>query len=127
MGQPEPSSTHNPFYDVSPGEYYYKAVLWAVENGITSGTGWGTFSPNAPCTRAHVVTFLHRAAGTPGYIDSRYPFVDVVDGSYYVDAMIWAVENSITSGVADALFAPDNPCTRGQTVTFLYRYMMGIN
>ena len=127
MGQPEPSSTYNPFYDVSPGEYYYKAVLWAVENGITSGTGWGTFSPNAPCTRAHVVTFLHRAAGTPGYIDSRYPFVDVVDGSYYVDAMIWAVENSITSGVAEAYFAPDNPCTRGQTVTFLYRYLMGIS
>lgn len=122
MGEPEPSSSYNPFYDVNEGEYYYKAVLWAVENGITSGTGWGTFSPYAPCTRAHVVTFLHRAAGTPGYIDSRYPFVDVVDGSYYIDAMIWAVENSITSGVDVALFAPDNPCTRGQTVTFLHRY-----
>ena len=120
MGCPEPKSTKNPFTDVKPGEYYYKAVLWAVENRITNGTSDTTFSPGNPCTRAHVVTFLWRAHGEPP-AGSRSPFTDVPGGQYYTDAVLWAVSKNITNGTSATAFSPNNPCTRGQIVTFLYR------
>ena len=122
MGQPEPTSMNNPFTDVPSNEYYYKAVLWAVEKGITNGTSPTTFSPNAPCTRAHVVTFLWRAEGQPA-AGSSNPFSDVPSGQYYTSAVLWAVSKNITNGTSATTFSPDNYCTRGQIVTFLYRDM----
>lgn len=109
-----------PFTDVSKGAYYYDAVVWAVEKNITSGTSATTFSPNASCTRAQMVTFLWRAAGSPKTAGSN-PFTDVNSGAYYYDAVLWAVEQGITSGTSATTFAPDAIVTRGQTVTFLYR------
>ena len=108
------------FVDVPTGAYYADAVAWAVEQGITSGTSTSTFSPDASCTRAQMVTFLWRAAGSPKTAGSN-PFEDVQSGSYYYDAVLWAVANSITSGTSATTFAPDATVTRGQTVTFLYR------
>ena len=119
-GCPEPKSNDNPFKDVKVGEYYYKAVLWAVENEITAGTSATTFSPNTGCTRAQVVTFLWRTEGQPKPTSSANPFKDVT-GGYYYDAVLWAVEKNITSGTSATTFSPDNTCTRGQIVTFLYR------
>ncbi len=119
-GEPEPTSTANPFRDVAKDAYYFKAVLWAVENGITQGTGKDTFSPNDPCTRGQVVTFLHRANGTPK-VTAKNPFTDVAKGAYYYDAVLWAVENGITQGTSATTFSPNQTCTRGQIVTFLYR------
>ena len=110
----------NPFVDVSGGAYYEDAVLWAVREGITSGTTATTFSPGASCTRAQMVTFLWRAAGSPKASGSN-PFRDVSADTYYYDAVLWAVENGITSGVSADAFAPDAMVTRAQTVTFLYR------
>ena len=110
----------NPFVDVSGGSYYEDAVLWAVREGITSGTTATTFSPGASCTRAQMVTFLWRAAGSPKASGSN-PFRDVSADTYYYDAVLWAVENGITSGVSADAFAPDAMVTRAQTVTFLYR------
>ena len=101
------------------GAYYYKAVLWAVENGITTGTGATTFSPDATVTRGQTVTFLHRAAGSPQASGSR--FSDVDSDAYYAAAVAWAVANGITDGVSTTSFAPGSPCTRAQIVTFLYR------
>ena len=118
-GCPEPKS-NNPFKDVKQGEYYYKAVLWAVENDITAGTSATTFSPNAGCTRAQVVTFLWRTEGQPKATSSANPFKDVT-GGYYYDAVLWAVEKNITAGTSATTFSPNNTCTRGQIVTFLYR------
>ena len=109
------------FTDVSPNAYYYDAVQWAVEEGITSGTTATTFSPNAACTRAQAVTFLWRADGSPKPQSTRNPFTDVKAGSYYYDAVLWAVENGITSGTTATTFSPNATCTRGQIVTFLYR------
>ena len=122
MGCKEPTRTGNPFTDVASGDYFYKAVLWAVEKGITDGTSATTFSPNDPCTRAHVVTFLHRAEGTPS-AGSGNPFNDVASGQYYTDAVLWAVSKGITDGTSETTFSPAAPCTRGQIVTFLYRDM----
>ena len=122
-GSPEPASSENPFKDVKESEYYYKAVLWAVEEGVTTGTSSTTFSPNASCTRAQVVTFLHRASGSPEPASSTNPFKDVAQGEYYSDAVLWAVEKGITTGTGDTTFSPNATCTRGQIVTFLYRYM----
>ena len=119
-GCPEPKSSNNPFGDVKAGEYYYKAVLWAVENEITAGTSKTTFSPNTGCTRAQVVTFLWRTEGQPKPTSSANPFSDV-KGGYYYDAVLWAVEKGITAGTSKTTFSPDNTCTRGQIVTFLYR------
>ena len=119
-GCPEPKSANNPFRDVKQGEYYYKAVLWAVENDITAGTSATTFSPNEGCTRAQVVTFLWRTEGEPKPTSSANPFKDVT-GGYYYDAVLWAVEKKITAGTSATTFSPDNTCTRGQIVTFLYR------
>ena len=122
MGCAEPTKTDNPFTDVSSGDYFYKAVLWAVEKGITDGTSATTFSPNDPCTRAHVVTFLWRAEDKPD-AGSNNPFNDVSGGQYYTDSVLWAVSKGITDGTSDTTFSPDAPCTRGQIVTFLYRDM----
>lgn len=119
-GSPEPTLSVNPFSDVKSNQYYYKAILWAVENGITTGTGNGTFSPNAPCTRGQVVTFLWRAKGKPATSGTN-AFSDVKAGAYYYDAVRWAVMNNITNGMSATTFAPDATCSRGQIVTFLYR------
>lgn len=109
------------FRDVTWSDYYYDAVLWAVENGITIGTGDGIFSPDMKCTRAQAVTFLWRAAGSPAPVNSDMPFTDVAPGSYYYDAVLWAVENDITKGTDSTTFSPDMACTRAQIVTFLWR------
>ena len=122
MGCAEPKSTKNPFSDVKKSDYFYKAVLWAVENGITDGTSDTTFSPEDPCTRAHVVTFLWRAEHKPD-AGSRNPFNDVASGQYYTAAVLWAVSEGITDGTSETAFSPEAPCTRGQIVTFLYRDM----
>lgn len=108
------------FTDVSTGAYYYDAVKWAVEQGITSGTSASTFSPNANCTRAQMVTFLWRANGSPKAAGNN-PFTDVDSGAYYYEAVLWAVQKGITSGTSATTFAPDATVTRGQTVTLLYR------
>lgn len=108
------------FTDVPSDSYYADAVAWAVEKGVTSGTGGGAFSPNANCTRAQIVTFLWRAAGKPA-ATGRSSFTDVLSDSYYADAVAWAVEKGITSGTGTNTFSPDTVCTRGQSVTFLYR------
>lgn len=120
-GCPAPSSTTNPFVDVSSTAYYYEAVLWAAEQGITVGVGDGKFAPNATCTRAQIVTFLWRAMGEPAPVGGSNPFGDVAADAYYTDAVLWAVENDITYGVAAGSFAPNDTCNRGQVVTFLYR------
>ena len=120
-GCPEPISTECPFTDVVPGSFYYKATLWAVENGITSGTGNGKFSPNAICTRGQVVTFLYRAAGKPACTMDTCTFTDVDAKGFYYTPMLWAVENNITTGTSATTFSPDANCSRSQVVTFLYR------
>lgn len=119
-GSPAPKSTVN-FADVPADSYYAKAVAWAVENGITLGTGDGTFSPNATCTRAQSVTFLYRALGTaPTTVNG---FTDVTADAFYADAVAWAVESGVTNGTSASTFSPNNGCTRAQIVTFLYRTM----
>ena len=119
-GSPEPTGTVNPFSDLSPNAYYYKAVLWAVENGITQGTSTDTFSPDATVTRGQTVTFLHRAAGAPSH-GGNAAFLDISDNDYYSDAVAWAEQNGITSGTGNGKFAPNAVCTRAQIVTLLYR------
>ena len=114
-------TAQNPFVDVKEGAYYYDAVLWAVEQKITSGTSATTFSPDASCTRAQMVTFLWRAAGSPKVENGKNPFTDVQADVYYYDAVLWAVEKGVTSGTSATTFSPDATVTRGQTVTFLYR------
>ena len=120
-GSPAPRSTTNPFRDVPQNAYYHQAVLWAVEQGITNGTGPDTFSPDASCTRAQTVTFLWRAAGSPEPHGTAAPFRDVSAEAYYRKAVQWAVEQSITNGTSVNAFSPDAACTRAQIVTFLYR------
>ena len=109
------------FVDVATGSYYEDAVDWAVENGITKGTDDTHFSPDGICTRAQAVTFLWRAAGSPEPETRTMPFTDVPVGSYYYDAVLWAVENGITKGTSDTTFSPNMTCTRAQIVTFLWR------
>ena len=109
------------FADVRPGSYYYDAVRWAVENGITSGTSNDLFSPDAACTRAQVITFLWRATGSPQPVSRTNPFTDVPSNAYYRDAVLWAVEQGITNGVSATRFDPDATVTRGQMVALLYR------
>ena len=121
-GSPEPKAMSS-FADVSTDAYYAKAVAWAVENGITTGTGDGKFSPDATCTRAQSVTFLFRAIGK--LVDSKAEFSDVLTDSYYANAVAWAVESGVTNGIGDGLFGPDNSCTRAQIVTFLFRAYQG--
>ena len=117
----EDNTMLNFFVDVPANAYYYDAVLWAAENGITGGVDDTHFAPNAPCTRAQAVTFLWRAAGCPAPKNSEMPFTDVKTGDYYYNAVLWAVENGITNGTGDTTFSPDAVCTRGQIVTFLWR------
>lgn len=109
------------FHDVSRFDYFYDAVKWAAENGIASGTGRYTFSPNAVCTRAQTVTFLWRAAGSPLPRYRVCPFTDVQPSDYYYNAVLWAVEQGITTGLNATTFGPDVTVTRGQVATFLYR------
>ena len=117
----EDNSMLNFFYDVPNGAYFYEAVKWAVENGITTGVGNDLFAPEQPCTRAQIVTFLWRAAGSPEPKGAASGMSDVVFGSYYEKAVAWAIENGITTGTAEGTFSPDATCTRAQAVTFLAR------
>ena len=110
----------SPFGDVSTSDYYYEAVKWAQEKGITGGIGNGLFGPDQPCTRAQIVTFLWRAAGSPEP-KTMSSFSDVSADSYYAKAVAWAVENGITVGTSSTTFSPDDTCTRAQSVTFLFR------
>ena len=120
-GSPAPKSMSS-FADVAEDAYYAKAVAWAVENGITGGTGDGKFSPDATCTRAQAVTFLYRASGSPA-VSGSAGFSDVAADAYYAGAVKWAEKNGITGGIGGGLFGSGNNCTRGQIVTFLYRAM----
>ena len=120
----EDNSMLNFFYDVPNGAYFYEAVKWAVKNGITTGVGNDLFAPEQPCTRAQIVTFLWRAAGSPEP-KTVSSFTDVPASAYYAKAVAWAVENGITNGMTVTMFAPDATCTRGQSVTFLYRALKG--
>ncbi|MBQ1779179.1 MAG: S-layer homology domain-containing protein, partial [Acidaminococcaceae bacterium] len=122
-GSPEPETTENPFEDVKESQYYYKAVLWAAETGVTTGTSKTKFSPDNGCTRAQAVTFLWRFAGKPEPTASTNPFEDVPEGAYYTKAVLWAAETGVTTGTGKTKFSPNNPCTRAQIVTFLWRYM----
>lgn len=117
----QPTSPSSSFTDVASSAYYADAVAWAVEKGITVGTSTTTFSPDAPCTRAQIVTFLWRAAGSPR-VSGSSPFTDVAPDSYYYDAVQWAVAQGITAGTSENTFSPDAACTRAQAVTFLYCY-----
>ena len=119
-GSPESSGVSG-FADVAEDAYYAQAVAWAVEKGITGGIGNGLFAPDAVCTRAQIVTFLWRAAGMPAPQSGVNPFTDVPADAWYTQAVLWAVEKGITTGMGGGLFGPDVPCTRAQVVTFLYR------
>ena len=119
-GRPAPESRTMPFTDVPADSYYYDAVLWAVENGITKGTSSTTFSPDDTCTRAQIVTFLWRSEQSPA-AGSSNPFTDVSADAYYADAVLWAVKEAITTGTTRTTFSPDADCTRAQIVTFLWR------
>ena len=123
--EPEPTPEETvKFADVSTSAYYYDAVQWAVENGVTDGVSATLFAPYEPCTRGQIVTFLWRAAGSPEP-KTASSFADVPASAYYAKAVAWAVENGITNGMTDTAFAPDATCTRGQSVTFLYRALKG--
>ena len=120
-GQPEPTERTNPFTDVKEGTYYYKAVLWAVEKGITNGTSETTFDPDETCTRGQIVTFLWRREGMPAPTGANNPFADVKPSAYFGSAVLWAVEKGITNGTSETTFEPNEDCTRAQIVTFLWR------
>ena len=121
MGSPEPENAVNPFTDVEETDFFYDAVLWAVEKGITQGVSATEFAPKAVCNRAHVLTFLHRALGLPQAENQENPFTDVKKGEFYYEAVLWAVENGITEGIDADTFAPEANCLRAHVVTFLYR------
>ena len=121
FGDAETQPSQKGFNDVKSGDYFYDAANWAVEKGITTGTSATTFSPNASCTRAQIVTFLWRASGSPEPKTASNPFTDVAANAYYCKAVLWAVENGITTGTSATTFSPDAPCTRAQGVTFLWR------
>ena len=120
-GKPDPASSENPFSDVKEGAYYYNAVLWAVEKGITNGTSDKSFSPDETCTRAQIVTFLWRYEEQPAPAGTNNPFADVKPNAYFGSAVLWAVETGITNGTSATTFDPEDTCTRAQVVTFLYR------
>ena len=125
VGSPEPAAINNPFKDVEADKYYYNPVMWAVGSNITGGTSGTAFSPDVTCTRGQVVTFLWRAAGQPEPKSDSNPFTDLKADAYYYKAVLWAVEEGITGGTSSSTFSPDNNCTRGQVVTFLYRFANG--
>lgn len=116
----QPTAKH-PFTDIKAGSYYENAVVWALDKNITSGTSATTFSPYAACTRGQVVTFLWRAKGSPEPKSANNPFTDVKSSDYYTKAVLWAVENGVTSGSSDTTFSPEATCTSGQVITFLHR------
>ena len=116
----EDNSVLNFFYDVSNDAYYYEAVKWAVENGITGGVGSSLFAPNQPCTRAQIVTFLWRAAGSP-VVNYLMPFTDVDEGAYYAEAVRWAASCGIVTGLTETTFGTDSVCTRAQAAAMIYR------
>ena len=120
-GKPDPASSKSPFSDVKEGAYYYNAVLWAVEKGITNGTSDKTFSPDETCTRAQIVAFLWRYEEQPVPTGTSNPFADVRTSAYFGSAVLWAVETGITNGTSATTFDPEDTCTRAQVVTFLYR------
>lgn len=120
-GSPDVGSS-NPFSDVSRSDYYYKAVLWAVQKGITSGTSATTFGPDENCQRSQIVTFLYRYAGEPS-VSGSSSFVDVDSSAYYVNAVRWAVANGVTNGTSATTFGPEENCTRAQIMTLLYRHL----
>lgn len=120
-GSPEPAGTSNPFEDVKQSDYFYKAVLWAVEQKITAGVDETHFAPYAQCSRAQAVAFLWRAVGSPEPSSSKNPFVDVAQTDFFFKAVLWAVENGITAGMDSTHFGPASSCNRAQVVTFLYR------
>lgn len=111
---------HDPFDDVMPRHYFYTSVLWAYNNGITSGVAPDQFGPNQVCTRGQVVTFLWRAMGSPEPASEVNPFVDVGSSDYFIKAVLWAYHAGVTAGVDGTHFGPGQPCTRAQVVTFLY-------
>ena len=117
----EDNSVLNFFYDVPNDAYYYEAVKWAAENGITGGVGNSLFAPNQPCTRAQIVTFLWRAAGSP-VVNYLMPFTDVDEGAYYAEAVRWAASTGIVTGLTETTFGANGVCTRAQVVTMLYRF-----
>ena len=119
-GSPASKTSTMPFTDVPVGSYYYDAVLWAVENGITKGTSDTTFSPNMTCSRSQIVAFLWRSEKSPAAVTAN-PFVDVKSTAYYADAVLWAVKENITKGTTNTTFSPNADCTRAQIVTFLWR------
>ncbi len=119
-GSPAPEAGAPAFADVPDDAYYRDAVLWAAANGVTGGTDAAHFSPNAPCTRAQIVTLLWRADSAPNGAAAN-PFTDVPNDAYYAAPVLWAVANGVTTGTGADVFSPDAPCTRGQIVTFLYR------
>ena len=122
VGSPEPESTKNPFVDVQKGSFYEKAVLWAVEKGVTTGTDATHFSPTSACNRAQVVTFLWRAMGRPEVSTADCSFTDVgSSGAFYETPILWAVENGITNGLGDGTFGINTTCNRAQVITFLFR------
>lgn len=121
-GSPKPLYTETRFTDISEKEYYYDAVIWAAERGITGGVSKNRFAPNDKCTRAQIVCFMHRMVGMPE-VSSVSPFQDVPYSMYYADSVAWAVENGITAGTSATTFSPHNDCSRGQIVTFLYRFL----
>ena len=120
-GSPEPASSGNPFTDVKETDFFYKAVLWAVEKGVTNGISATEFGPFALCNRAQVVTFLYRAMGKPAVNSNVNPFSDVDATAWYGPAVLWAVENGITNGMTATEFGVNTICNRAQVVTFLYR------
>ena len=122
-GCPEPEKAETPFTDLKPGAFYGKAVAWAVEKGITKGTSDTTFSPDSPCNRGQIVTFLYRFKESPEVEEAENPFTDLKPGAFYEKAVAWAVASKVTNGMTATTFAPDGTCTRGQVVTFLYRAM----
>ena len=121
MGCPDPGMDESPFTDVDENAFYYKAMLWAVEHGVTAGTSSTSFSPNTLCSRGQMVTFLWRAMGSPDPGIEQSPFTDVDENAFYYKAMLWALEQEITSGTSGTSFSPDAACTRAQAVTFLWR------
>ena len=120
MGRPEPTSTENPFVDVANDAWYAKAVLWAVEQGITGGIAEDRFAPDQTCTRAQIVTFLYAAVGKPA-VEGDSAFGDVADDAWYAKPVQWAANNDVTGGIAAGEFGPEDTCTRAQVVTFLYK------
>ncbi|MBQ3390487.1 MAG: S-layer homology domain-containing protein [Firmicutes bacterium] len=124
QGKPEPSAISCPFKDVKKGDWFYKAVMWAVENGITNGTSATTFSPNDTVTRGQVVTFLYAMKGRPA-VTATNPFTDVKPADWFYTPVLFAVKNDITTGVTATTFCPYDGCTRAQIVTFIYRYITG--